>query len=341
MAMPRKSLFAAASLALAGSLVGASCGVAANDVAATYRDTEISTAAVDALAADEATSQLVGYTIAQSESIVDGASARSVLDFLLQGEALIDLAEELGYTVEADDALLAQTLQGFQSQGFPFGPDDLSDEAHDFLGRFLVADQALLESGGQLGPPSEAELRFAYAETADSGRWERTCVTLVASAAEEAPTMADALDEGAELTELVDVVPQSQLVLDSSAVCATGQDLAQLPPELADEIGSAESGVLVGPLEVDAGAGGQVVVFFEVGSREALGFDEARAELEAEVGQSLLAVRIARESRVNPRYGDGPVLVAGSSPDGGASLVATVERPEAPEAALDFGVQVP
>jgi hypothetical protein len=332
-----KSLSSAVVVAVAGSLFAASCGVAADEVAASYRDSEISTTTVDTLASDDAMAQLVGFGVGESESLVEGGSARTVLDFLLQGEALIDLAEELGYPVEPDEALLEQTLAQFAQQGLVLGLDDLSDEARLFLARFVVADQALVQAGATLDEPTEAELRFVYDETADSGRWERTCVTVVASVPEDTDTLVEAFDGGLEPAEVAAVAPGAQVALDPSLGCASGQELAQLPVELATEIESARAGLLVGPMEVDSGAGEPLVVFFEVESRETIDFGSAREELEAEVAQSLLAVRIARESEVNPRYGSGVGLVAASSADGSPALSARVERPEAPEVPVEPG----
>ncbi|MGI9577116.1 MAG: hypothetical protein ACR2OH_02845 [Microthrixaceae bacterium] len=341
MRVSRKPLLAAASVAVSISLFTASCGVAADDVAATYRDSEISTATVDAFAADEAVAQLLGYPVGEGESLLEGGNARTVLDFLLEGEALIATAEELGATIRGDEALLEQTLAGFAQQGFTFGIDDLSNEARVFLARFVEADSVLTEAAVQLGEPTEEEMRFVYAETADSGRWDRTCVTVVASLLEDTEILVEAFDGGLELVEVVTVAPQAQVVLDPSVACATAQDFAGLPPELAEGIDSAEAGVLVGPVEVASDAGPPLVVFFEVESRESVDFEAARPELEAEVAQSLLAVRIARESEVNPRYGDAPSLVAAQSQTGAPSLVARVQRPEAPEVIPGFGVQVP
>lgn len=341
MSVSRKRQVVALSLALCAALVAASCGIAADDVAATYRDSEISTATVDALASDEAMAQLVGYPIGEPESVVEGTNARTVLDFLLEGEALIATAEELGSSIEGDEALLTQTLAGFAQQGFTFGIDDFSDEAREFLARFVEADSMIAGTDFTLGDPTEGELRFVYSETAESGRWDRTCVTVVASVLEDTELLAEAFDEGLELVDVLTVAPQAQLALDPSVACATAADFSQLPPELSTEIEAASPGSLVGPIEVASDAGPALVVFFEVESRESVDFEAAREELAAEVAQSLLAVRIARESEVNPRYGDGPALVGATSQSGAPSLVARVQRPEAPEVVPDLGVEVP
>lgn len=322
-------------------MFAASCGVAADDVAATYRDSEISTATVDALASDEAMAQLVGYPIGEGESVVEGTNVRTVLDFLLEGEALIATAEELGNPIEGDEDLLSQTLAGFAQQGFTFGIDDFSDEAREFLARFVEADGVISASEFSLGDPTEDELRFVYAETAEGGRWDRTCVTVVASLVEDTEVLLEAFDGGLELVEVLTVAPQAQVALDPSVACATAADFAQLPPELATSIESASPGTVVGPIELAADAGPPLVVFFEVESRESVDFEAAREELVAEAAQSLLAIRIARESEVNPRYGDGPALVGATSQSGAPSLVARVKRPEAPEVVPEVGIQVP
>lgn len=341
MRVSRRPLPAVLSLVVCAGLLAGACGVAADDVAATYQDREISTDTVDVLASDDVMAQLIGYSIGDSEAVLDATNARTVLDFLLEGEALVAAAEELGSSVEGDEALLAQTLAGLSQQGFSFGIDDLSDEAREFLARFVEAQEVVNAAGAALGEPTEEELRYVYDETADSGRWDRTCVTAVASIVEDADLLAEAFSEGLALADVTDVAPQAQVAIDPSVACVTEADFAQLPPELTEEIQSAPEGVLVGPLELDSGGGQEIVVFFEVDSRRTVDFDAAREELEAEVGQSILAVRIARESSVNPRYGSGPALVGATSQSGAPSLVARVERPQAPEVAPEFGIQVP
>ncbi|MCP4435657.1 MAG: hypothetical protein GY812_09215 [Actinomycetia bacterium] len=310
------------------ALVASSCGVAANDVAASLNGSDISTDSVDALAADEAFSQLFGFQVGTADSsVVSASTARTVLDFLLEGEALIQAAEESGLTVEADDTMLTETITGLQQQGYAFGVADLSDEARDFLSRFVVADRIVATTGGNLGEPTEADLRFVYGETADSGRWERTCLTLVAALADDAEAVADVLEDGAELIEVPDSVTDAQVAIDPSQACATAVDLAQLPPVLVDSIGGAEAGVVVGPIEVEQGGGPALVAYYEVESVERVDFESARSELEAEVAQSYLAVQIARGTEVNPRYGDGVALEAAQSQTGAPALVARVQRP--------------
>ncbi len=319
---------------LAG-LVATSCGVAASPDAAEIDGRSIPASTVDALATDEAFAALVGFQVSDSDAVLVGSTARGILDFLLQGEALGLIAEDQGLDAAADEALLAETIDGMAAQGYAFGLEDLSEEAHDVLARFVAADRAVAAGGADFGTADEEDLRFAYEALEDSGLWERTCVTMVGGDPALAREAAAALEDGAALVDLPEEVEGIQLAVDAEVQCATGADLGTLPGDLPDAVGEALEGELVGPVEVE-GAGQPLTVFFEVDSRETLGFDEARGELEPLVEQSLLAVRIARDTEVNPRYG-GPVeleVVQGQvDPTGQAlpALAARVSRPVAPD----------
>lgn len=319
------------------ALVGSACGVAAPEEAASLDGRSIPASVVDALATDEAFAALIGFQVSESDAVVPGATARSVIDFLLQGEALASVARDQGLDVEPDESAVAATIEGLGAQGYEFGVDDLSSEALEVLSRFVVADRAVLEAGQGYGSTTEADLRFAYEALEESGRWERTCVTMVGGPPESADDAMDALGSGTPLAELPDEVEGIQLAIDAEVMCATGADLATLPGDLAAEVDDAETGEMVGPIDVDESSQ-PLVVIFTVSERGTQSFAEAREELEAVVGPSLLAVRTARLAEVNPRYG-GPVeleLVQGQTDPttgqpGQPSLVARVSRPQAPE----------
>lgn len=318
-------------------VLASSCGVAGPSDAAEIEGRGIPAETVDALAADEAFAALVGFNVSDSDAVIVGSTARGVLDFLLQGEALALLAEDQGLDVSADDALLAETIQGMTAQGYGYELGDLSPEAREVLARFVAADRAVAEAGADFGEPTEDDLRFAYDELEDSGRWERTCVTMVGGSPELADRALESLDAGSELLDLPEEVEGIQVAVDSEVQCATGSDLATLPGGLAERIEEAPRGELVGPVEVED-VGQPLVVFFEVDERRSVDFEEAREELAALVGQSLLAVRIARNTEVNPRYGApvGLEVVQGQqSPTGQPGLpvlAARVSRPAAPAA---------
>lgn len=329
---PRVLLAASVGLVV---LVAGSCGVAAPEEAAQIDGRSIPASVVDALSTDEAFAALLGFQASESEAVLPGSTARSVLDFLLQGEALWIAAQGMGLDPQPDESAAAATIEGLQAQGYTFGIDDLSPEAVEVLSRFVVADRALAEAGQDFGSVSEGDLRFAYDALDSSGQWDQTCVTMVGGAPELAEDALAATRAGVPLADLPEEVEGIQLAVDSEVRCATGADLATLPGDLAAEVEDAEIGELVGPMEV-AGSSQPLAVLFVVSDRGTRDFEDARAELEAIVGPSLLAVRTARDTEVNPRYG-GPVeleLVQGqpgpTGEPGAPSLAARVSRPEAP-----------
>lgn len=323
------------------ALVGSACGVAAPESAASLDGRSIPASVVDALATDEAFAALIGFQVSDNDAVLDGSGARSVLDFLLQAEALVAFAEDQGLDTDPDEAALNQTIEGLKAQGYTFGVDDLSSEARDVLSRVVVADSAISQAGEGYGTPTEADLRFTYEALEESGRWERTCVTMVGGPPDLASDAIDAVRSGTPLAEVPDEVQGIQLAVDAEVQCANGADLATLPGDLAADVAEAETGELIGPIDVEGGSQ-PLAVIFKVTERGTQSFAEATKELEAVVGPSLLAVRTARNAEVNPRYG-GPVelaLVQGQ-PDpttgrsGAPSLVARVSRPQAPEAPKD------
>lgn len=319
------------------AVTAGACGVAAPEEAASFDGNSIPASTVDALVTDDAFAALLGFEVSESDAVAAGASARSVLDFLLQGEALESAAREQGLDVEPDDSVVAETIQGLQAQGYEFDVDDLSVEAMEVLSRFLAADQALGEAGQGYGTPTEADLRFAYDALEESGRWERTCVTMIGGPPEAVEEALSAIESGTPLAEVPEEVTDMQLAVDSEVQCATGADLATLPGDLATEVADAPIGEVVGPVEV-TGANQPLVVIFTVSERGAQSFEDAHDELEAVVVPSMLAVHTARDADVNPRYG-GPVeleFVQGqmdpsTGQQGSPALVARVSRPQAPE----------
>ncbi len=315
-------------------LVASACGVADPDVAASFGDEDIAASTVDALMTDEAFAELLGYPVSDSEALIDGDTTRSVLDWMIEGAALAALAEEAGVEVEPDEAALAATIEEFRAQGYGFTIEDLGDEAREVLALRLATEEALA-GAVEVFEPTEDDVVFAFEAIGESGRWSETCLDMVGGEPDLAGAARSAIDEGFSVLDLTDEVPGMQLALESSQQCATGADLATLPPELAEQVADAPIGEVVGPVEVSQG-GQTVVVVFVVESRNDLGFEDVREELTAEVAQSLLAVRIARGAEVNPRYGAGVELelVQGAAdPTGVPSapvLAARVARPEAP-----------
>lgn len=331
--------FLAASVVLI-ALVGASCGVAAPDAAATIDGRSIPAELVDRLSADEAFASLIGFQASDSEAVLSGSSARSVIDFLLRGETLAAFAEREGIDVEPDEDGLEATLDQLRQSGYSVKMEDLSSEAREVLSRFVAMDAALARAGGDLGQPSEADLRYAYRELAPTGTWEgRTCVTMIGGPPDAIEEAVDLADSGTALTDIPGEVDDIQVGLDAAVQCYSDAQLETLPGGLAADVSGAGIDELTGPIDVES-PNGPLSVVFEVSYRGKLGFEQARGELETLVASSALAVRTARLAEVNPRYG-GPVelqLVPGqvnptTGQSGPPSLVAQVSRPQAPGAA--------
>ena len=319
------------------ALVGGACGVASQEQAASLYGRSVSTATVDALSTDEAFATLVGFEVSESDAVLPGTTARSVLDFLLQGAALEQVAEDQGLDVEPDDSALAAMLEDLKTQGYTFGADDLSPEARDVLSRFLAVDRAVSEAGKGYGRPTEEDLRFAYEALEESGRWRQTCVTMIGGPPEAAEQALQLIESGTPVAKVPEEISDMQLAVDAEVQCATDADLGTLPGDLATQVADAPLDEMVGPVEV-TGLNQPLAVIFSVSKREVQSFEAAREGLESIMGPSILAVRTARDAEVNPRYG-GPVeltLTQGQTdPTTGQqtqpTLVARVSRPQAPQ----------
>jgi hypothetical protein len=321
-----------APLALAASLaavVAGGCGVIADDTAATYGSTDIPTSLVDAMASDEALVELLGWQAATGESVVPGSTARNAIDLALEAEALFEVADDAGVEYSADVAALEQALSGTPA---PVEIDDLDPEVRDFLARYTSASAALGAATPELPEPSEGELREIYRSLSDD--LAGTCLTLVAVPADVADAATEAIEGGGGLEEAVEGVEGAQVVFTAATDCPGGDDLAtNLPPDLLAQVESAEPGERVGPVTVE-GQQSDFLVWFEVESRGAPAFEDARERLVALAAGSPLAVRIVLDSTVNPRYGGPPELTLSTDARGQAFLRATVARPEAPEPTL-------
>lgn len=318
------------------ALVSSSCGVIADDVAASYGGTEFSTQLVDSLASDARLAPLIGLDPVEGGGAIEGTVARAVLDFLLQGQAIVDQAERQGITVKEDGDLLQQVLDGGEQ---PVDADDLSEEVRTVLARFVSANQALSQTGLEPDPPTEDDLRYVYDELDDGAQWERICLTLVSAPTESVGDVRDSLAGGTALAEIPGEVEGAQLEVDAEAACVPTSSVDLLPTELSEGILAASPGEVDGPVQVALPDGTELAAWFEVDSTSTLSFTEARAELGPLLStpQSSLALSIARNSEVNSRYGDGIELAVrqpqAQAPDQSSApvLVASVGRPPAPE----------
>jgi hypothetical protein len=315
------------------------CGVAADDRAAVVLGTPVSTATVDALAADEAFLSAVGGGFPGTESVVPGDSARAALTFEIQRTAAQTELERWG--LELDDSIVAEARSSVEQQV----PPGLSDRALDELASFVASTTALGNRLQSIDPSNPDDLRALY-DGAPS-LWSRTCVAVLAVAPERVEFVAGLVESGRRIEEVAGEVEESQLVFDPAEECVP---TAQLPGEVREEIERAVPGSAPASVTIESGTG-PVTVFFRVDGRERLEFgDEAvTAQLETIV-ERFASVQAPPQAAgfwlnlilpdavdVNPRYGR-PVV----GPDG----TFEVAPPEAPvvsigDTPIDLPVEVP
>ncbi|MHB1139728.1 MAG: peptidylprolyl isomerase [Microthrixaceae bacterium] len=295
------------SVLLAGSLAGAlllsGCGVLADTNAATVGDQEISVDTVDELARDgEFMSQIGGSAADDSESVLDGQTARTALAFEIQRAAWMAEAERLGVSI---DGARADAQQQIASAGM----DGLSEDARDTIIDFLAAQQAVMEHYAQLDPGSEQDLRTLY-DAAPKG-WDRTCFSAVAAPGTEEAAVQSALDEGTDLADIAASIDRAEF-LESGPENCVPEEL--LPRELAQPLAATPVGDTTAAIVVVRQTG-PVVYAFQVEERGRRTFDEARPELEqtlrafAGSGEAVQqavgtwTLLLALNADVNPRYG--------------------------------------
>ncbi len=314
-----------------------SCGVIADDNAATAQGTPISVETVNAMAEDPVFAGLLNFEPAGSESVLRGATARNSLDFAIRTETIVNEAERWGLEVTIDQQKVAS---GLTAAGVD--PAGLSDEALDQVGRQLSAYDLLSARFSGLAEPTEEDLRLLY--DGAPVLWERTCMLAITASVESEDTVNEALDSGGTLRTTAVAHDGVEIAADPEEACAGEGDL---PPDLVDVVNEAPIDEVTGPVAISP-QGPEVLVWFVVEERQELSFEEVRQDA------MLLAERFATQPvdawiafvmvnsvEVNPRYG-GPVQMVDDL-RGGVS--ARVTRPDAPPPAPpvidDFELTVP
>ncbi|UDY37693.1 peptidylprolyl isomerase [Dermatobacter hominis] len=304
-------LLSLTAVGLAGVLATTGCGIIADDTAATVGDTVIPASEVDALARNDAfTTALTAQAIEdQQPGVLDGASARQVLSFLITTEVQAQEVARFGVAPTGDDleAAKAQAEQRIDEQA-----PRLEGHARDVVLRYLVDGAALQQALADIDPSSDEDLRTLYDGV--PSYWDQVCMAAIVVPADDVAAARKALAGGAELEEVVDDVEGSNL----AATPDQCLPLKYLPEGLADRIGSARTGRLVGPVE-GAIEGEDSVVWFEVESKPRLSFEDARDQLEqiaqaaAQSGPGVwLNIRVNEHVTIDPQYGSRTVTSQGS-----------------------------
>lgn len=306
---------------LVGALAASTgCGATADTTAATLGDQTISVATIDSLAAD------VGFMTAtqlgtpnESESVMPGSLARSVLSFEIQRAAWMSQAERFGLSVEDVRADVQSQLEADPSS------EGLGREARSSIVEFVAARSLVSERLAQLDPDSEADLRTLYDSVPVF--WERACFSGLSAPSTESDAVADQLADGRSLKDIAESVTDGQFIAPSDSNCAPS---FALPGELRDAVESTATGSTTGAVLI---AGGDGVVVLRVDERRSLSFSDAREELAAQVGQfageqgpAAWISLIAQSAQINPRYGSGMA----SQDDGQGGSAAIILPPPTP-----------
>ncbi len=321
---PMRALIALSGVSM---MLLASCGVIADDNAATAQGTPIPVETVNALADDPVFASLLNLEPASAESVLRGASARNSLDFAIRTETIVNEAERWGLEVTLDPQTVAS---GLAAAGVD--PTSLSDEALDQVGRQSVAYDLLTARFSHLGEPTEEDLRLIY-EGAPV-LWERTCMLAITAGVEMEDTVNEALESGGALGTTAVAHDGVEIAADPEEGCAGEGDL---PPDLVDAVNTAVIDEVTGPVEISS-QGQEVLVWFVVEERQELSFEEVRDDalllaerFATQPVDAWIAFVMVNSVEVNPRYG-GPVEM-GSDLRGGVS--ARVTRPDAPPPVID------
>jgi len=328
-------------VAVVAAAVLSSCGVAADDRAASVFGETVSVNTVDSLASDAVFLQALQAGEVGTDSVIPGVTARTVLTFEIQNVAAQAELERFGLTL--DDALLAEAKQTVLSQI----PDKLSDVAVERLAAFVASTTALGNRLVSVDPKSEQDLRLLY--DGSPGLWNRTCVAMVAVLPAQSDQVEGVIAAGGRIEDVTATVAEAQLVFDPAKECVS---TSQLPTQVRERIADAAPGSTIGPVVID-GQSGTVELFLRVDGTRRLAFDdpETKQQLDgiatklasaqqqpAQAAGYWLNLVLADSVQVNPRYGTAAVSQSGSFevvPPKGPIVPTTV--PPLLEDALDGG----
>lgn len=292
-----------------------SCGVAADDQAATVFGETVSVDTVDSLASDAVFLQALQAGEVGTDSVIPGVTARTVLTFEIQNVAAQAELQRFGLTL--DDAVLAEAKQTVLAQI----PDRLSPVAVDRLAAFVASTTALGNRLVSVDPTSEQDLRLLY--DGAPGLWNRTCVAMVAVLPKQSDQVEAVIDAGGRIEDVPAKVTEAQLVFDPAKECVP---TSQLPTQVRDRIADAAPGSTLGPVTIE-GQSGTVELFLRVDGTRHLSFDDPAAKQQlvgiakklasaqqqpAQAAGYWLNLVIADAVQVNPRYGTPAVSQSGS-----------------------------
>ncbi len=302
-------------VAVLAAAVLSSCGVAADDRAATVFGQTVSVNTVDTLASDAVFLQALQAGEVGTDSVIPGVTARTVLTFEIQNVAARAELERFGLTL--DDALLAEAEQTVRSQI----PEQLSDVAVDRLAAFVGSTTALGNRLVSVDPASEQDLRLLY--DGAPGLWDRTCVAMVAVLPAQSDQVEAVVAAGGRIEDVTATVAEAQLVFDPAEECVP---TSQLPTQVRERITDAAPGTTLGPVVIE-GQAGTVELFLRVDGTRRLAFDDPAAQEQlsgiaerlasaqqqpAQAAGYWLNLVLADAVQVNPRYGTAAVSQSGS-----------------------------
>lgn len=283
---------------LAALVATTGCGVAADDTAATVGGTVIKASLVDELATSDPfmtamTSQALKD---QREGVVDGDDARQVLAFLIQKEVLAQQVDEWDAEVTDQDRRQAEATIAQQAP-------QLTESQRRIVAGFLADRDALGARLKELSATKASDLRALYDSL--GSYWDKICLTAVAVPADAQPAAQRALDRGTKLVNLPKRVKSAQVVT-TDRQCVAGSNL---PTVLRSDVHRSRTGVVVGPV-TGIYPGDQAVLYYVVGSRRHVSFEQARDELgqiaRAVAQQGIaawLTLKVNQDVTVSPRYG--------------------------------------
>lgn len=297
--MRTQRVFLASSLlGIAALLVATGCGVTADDTAATVNGTVIKASLVNELASTDAFMSAMSSQALKDQrvGVLSGDDARQVLAFLVQKVLLAQEVQRWDAQVtDADRSAAEQTIDQQAPQ--------LPPSQRSIVAEFLADRQALNTRLTKLGGASGSDLRKMY--DALGPYWDQVCLTAVAVPAGAEREAERAIDRGSKLPELPKRVASVQVVATDRQCIPVGS----LPVGLRAQVHGAAKGVVVGPVK-GVYPGDEAVLWFVVGSRRHLSFEDARDQLRqiaASMAQqavaSWLSLKVNDGVMINPQYG--------------------------------------